>query len=146
MTRFYLPEVHRYCMAPRLVESETGVVVVYSRGRILKLHGEEGQGQLAYVHFIDHGFGNWVYVAALATLPYGMCAIPWQAIPVALMGARPQGSFLKPVSVSGLYKACFYLYFRRRISGLTNTVNSSMKFSGASTSSLSNRCSTKAIN
>lgn len=105
-----LPEeeavVLAYCMAPRQVEKGDGTAICYSRARIIKLDdgkklgaGDSGH-KFCYVFFVDHAFGQWVSTRCLGKLPYELCTIPWQAVPICLMGVRPFGNGLHPNGVS----------------------------------------------
>jgi hypothetical protein len=103
-----------YYLAPRLLlgnTDENGDDMVYSRVRVLRIKNVttgKATTLFCYVHYIDHGFGNWVQAVSsflielftfphlqdcLAVMPKNMFTKPWQAVPVSLMGVSPVQSY-----------------------------------------------------
>ncbi|KAL3103409.1 hypothetical protein niasHS_002595 [Heterodera schachtii] len=68
-------ENYQYVMAP-LNEN------VYARGRVLCRC--DSNWQIVYVHFIDEGYGAWMYEDCLAQMDRFFFSHPWQAFPIAL--------------------------------------------------------------
>ncbi|KAI6238353.1 hypothetical protein M3Y99_00697300 [Aphelenchoides fujianensis] len=77
-----------YYLAPRLETEGDEPEVVYSRARLLEIR-ERRSGTWCFVHFIDHGYGQWVLAECLGEMPLRMTGIPWLCTPIALFGFSP---------------------------------------------------------
>lgn len=97
-------------MAPRIVEMSSENEedeIHYSRCRLLDTKEEKGKF-FGYVFYIDHGYGTWLNTVSsklnsfnyfliikecLGEMPKKLYMVPWQAIPVALLGISPTEGF-----------------------------------------------------
>ncbi|KAI6192918.1 hypothetical protein M3Y99_01906600 [Aphelenchoides fujianensis] len=77
-----------YYLAPRLEAEGDEPELVYSRARLLEIR-ERRSGTWCFVHFIDHGYGQWVLSECLGEMPLRMTGIPWLCTPIALFGFSP---------------------------------------------------------
>ncbi|KAI6230550.1 hypothetical protein M3Y99_01048400 [Aphelenchoides fujianensis] len=77
-----------YYLAPRLEADGDEPELVYSRARLLEIR-ERRSGTWCFVHFIDHGYGQWVLSECLGEMPLRMTGIPWLCTPIALFGFSP---------------------------------------------------------
>ncbi|KAI6184751.1 Tudor domain protein [Aphelenchoides bicaudatus] len=84
-----------YYMAPRIlseIADDESDNFAYSRARVLQIKNLE-EGIYCYAFYIDYAYGNWVKADSLGIMPKRMKTMPWQAIPVSLMGVSPAKSF-----------------------------------------------------
>ncbi|KAI6238364.1 hypothetical protein M3Y99_00698400 [Aphelenchoides fujianensis] len=77
-----------YYLAPRLEAEGDEPELVYSRARLLEIR-ERRSGTWCFVHFIDHGYGQWVLSECLGEMPLRMTGIPWLCTAIALFGFSP---------------------------------------------------------
>ncbi|KAH7730798.1 tudor domain-containing protein [Aphelenchoides avenae] len=94
-----LPSVMDYVMAPLKVRSQTANTdeLIYARARVLKSNYELS---VWLVHYIDEGVQQWLSRECLAKMEPAFFTHPWQAIPVCLFRARPDGEQWKDEHVT----------------------------------------------